>query len=212
MDSLAQTTFSTPDTGAQRNRFVGWSTIVSGVALIIVSEKPYFPASLGLFMFIASLALFLGMFPVAIWLADGTVSRAKSSALAATIAKWIGIAGALIAIATALLVLPRWLPATAAQILETSSLGVVGLWLLAANALAFRARLLNRVLATLGAIAGACFFLSAAIMWVELSVGNLGSAVSTLENIRIFGLYLGDALYIIWTLWLGIWLLMRRKR
>jgi hypothetical protein len=35
--------------------------------------------------------------------------------------------------------------------------------------------------------------------------------VSPLENIRMFGGYLGEAFYIIWALWLGIWLLVRKR-
>lgn len=211
MESLAQTTFAAPDTRAQRRRFVGWTTIASGVALIIVGEKPFFPASFSPFILIASVVLFLGMLPVASWLANGTRARAERSAVAARIAEWTGFVGVFGALATAILALPHWLPAVSAQVLETSSFGVIGAWLLLANVLAFRARLINRVLAILGAIAGLGFILGAAIMWVALIAGDLGSAVSTLEGIRMLGGYLGQGLYIIWALWLGIWLLVRRK-
>lgn len=211
MESLAQTTFAAPDTRAQRRRFVGWTTIASGVALIIVGEKPFFPASLSPFILIASVVLFLGMLPVASWLANGIRARAERSAVAARIAEWTGFVGVFGALATAILALPHWLPAVSAQVLETSSFGVIGAWLLLANMLAFRARLINRVLAILGAIAGLGFILGAAIMWVALIAGDLGSAVSTLEGIRMLGGYLGQGLYIIWALWLGIWLLVRRK-
>lgn len=211
MDSLAQTAFSTPDVRSQRNRFVGWSTIASGVALIIVGEKPYFPASLSLLILSANLVLFLGMIPVAMWLANSTTSRAESSAGAARTAELVGIVGVLVAVVTAMLALPQWLPAIPAQILDTSSLGVIGLWLLVANTLALRTRLFNRVLAVFGAIAGLGWFLAAVVMWVELTIGNLGSLIATLESVRTLGGYVGEALYIIWALWLGIWLLVRRK-
>lgn len=211
MNSLAQTARSSVGALPQRSRFVGWSTIASGIALIIVGEKPYFPTSFMSFILIASLALYLGMIPVAMWLATNTVARAETGATAARAVELVGFAGVLVAIATAILALPRWLPALQAQILETSSLGVIGLWLLIANILAFRARLMNRILAVLGAVAGLGLFLSATIMWVELLTGNLGSLVSTLENLRMYGGYLGEALYLIWALWLGIWLLVRKK-
>jgi hypothetical protein len=211
MDSLAQTAFSAPDARAQRNGFVGWFTIASGVALIIVGEKPYFPASLSLLILSANLVLFLGMIPVAMWLANSTASRAESSAGAARTAEWVGIAGVLVTVVTAILALPQWLPAIPAQILDTSSLGVLGLWLLVVTALALHTRLINRVLAVFGAIAGLGWFLAAVVMWVELTFGNLGSLVSTLESVRTLGGYVGEALYIIWALWLGIWLLARKR-
>lgn len=212
MDSLAQVAYPTATTRLARRRVVGWSAITSGVALVIVGEKPYFPASLSLFLLIASLALFLSMLPVAMWLAKGVAEREGGSAGLARIAQMIGFAGVLVAIATVILALPRWLPAVPAQILETSSLGIIGLWLLLANGQAFGVRLINRVLAVFGAIAGLSLLLAAVIMWVELAFGDLGSLTSTFENIRMLGGYLGEALYLIWALWLGIWLLVRRKR
>lgn len=211
MNSLAHTTPSATLAPPQRRRFVGWSAVASGLALLVVGEKPYFPAELSPLLLVATLALFLGMVPAVMWLAKSTAARVEGSATAARTAAFVGIAGMLIAVVAAILALPRWLPAVPAQILDTSSLGVIGLWLLAANALALRARLTNRVLAVLGALAGVGFFLSAATMWVELIAGNLGSAVTTLESVRLYGSYLGQALYLVWALWLGIWLLVRKR-
>jgi hypothetical protein len=42
MNSLAQTP-SVTIAHPRRNRLVGWSAVASGLALIIVGEKPYFP-------------------------------------------------------------------------------------------------------------------------------------------------------------------------
>lgn len=212
MDSLAQTAYPAATVRPARRRGVGWSAIASGVALLIVGEKPYFPDSFGLFILIASLALFLSMIPVAIWLASGVTERAEGSAGLARAAQIVGVVGILVAVVTAILALPQWLPAVPAQILETSSLGAIGLWLLVANGQAFGVRLINRVLAVFGAIAGLGLLLAAVVMWVELAFGNLGSLTSTLENLRMLGGYLGEAFYIIWALWLGIWLLVRRKQ
>lgn len=212
MDSLAQSAYPAATVRPARRRGVGWSAIASGVALLIVGEKPYFPDSFGLFILIASLALFLSMIPVAIWLASGVTERAEGSAGLARAAQIVGVVGILVAVVTAILALPQWLPAVPAQILETSSLGAIGLWLLVANGQAFGVRLINRVLAVFGAIAGLGLLLAAVVMWVELAFGNLGSLTSTLENLRILGGYLGEAFYIIWALWLGIWLLVRRKQ
>lgn len=212
MDSLAKVAYPTATTRLERRRVVGWSAIVGGVALLIISEKPYFPASMSLFLLIANLALFLGMLPVAMWLASGVAERASGRAGLARIAQIVGFAGVLVAIATAILALPHWLSAVPAQMLETSSLGIIGLWLLLANGQAFGVRLINRVLAVIGAIAGLSLLLAAVIMWVELTFGDLGSLTSTFENIRLLGGYIGEALYLIWALWLGIWLLVRRKR
>lgn len=212
MDSLAQTARSAPVAHSQRRRSVGWSTIASGVALLIATEAPYFPSSLGLVFLGATLLLFLGMIPIAMWLRSSVVARATgASATLSRMAEITGIVGMTISAIVAILVLPHWLPAVQGQVLATSALGVIGLWLLAANILALRLRLFNRVLAALGALAGFGMLLSAVVMWVELGIGNLGGAVSTLENIRMFGVYLGEALYIIWSLWLGIWLLVRKR-
>ena len=211
MESLTQSAQFVPGALRQRSRLVGWSLIASVVALVIVGEKPYFPASLAPLLLLAALVLFLGMVPVARWLASGTTARAERSATVARAAEYIGIGGVTIAIATAVLALPRWLPGLQAQILDTSSLGVIGIWLLIANTLAFRVRLLNRVLAILGALAGVGLLLSAVVMWVVLAAGDMGSLTPTLETIRMLGGYLGQAFYLIWALWLGIWLLVRRK-
>ncbi len=212
MDSLAQTARPTTVGQSQRRRGVGWSAIASGVALAIVGEAPYLPSSLGLLLLGASLVLFLGMIPIALWIHSGVVARdTGSSATLSRVAQIVGIVGMLVAAVVALLLLPRWLPAVQAQILTTSALGVIGLWLLMSNALALRLRLFNRVLAALGMLAGLGMLLSAVVMWVELSASSLGSAVSTLENLRMLGGYLGEALSIIWALWLGIWLLVRKR-
>lgn len=211
MESLAQTHGTAPAAPTQRRKVAGWSLIASAIALVIVGEKPYFPTSFAPVLLIAALVLYLGMVPVARWLASATTARAEMSATTARVAQYIGIGGIVIAIATAILALPRWLPGLQAQILDTSSLGLIGLWLLLANVLAFRARLLNRVLAVLGALAGIGLLLGAAIMWGELAAGDMGGITSTLETIRMLGGYLGQAFYLIWALWLGIWLLVRRK-
>ncbi|HEX9413093.1 MAG TPA: hypothetical protein VF916_06275, partial [Ktedonobacterales bacterium] len=73
------------------------------------------------------------------------------------------------------------------------------------------ARLFNRVLAVLGVLAGLSWLLAAVVMWAELTAGDLGSLTSTLEGVRTFGGYLAEALYLIWALWLGIWLLVRKR-
>lgn len=212
MDSLVQTARLTTVARSQRRRGVGWSAIASGVALIIVGEAPYFPSSLGLVFLGAALVLFLGMIPIAVWIHRGVVARdAGTGATLSRAAEIIGIIGMTISAVIAVLMLPRWLPTVQGQVLTTSALGVIGLWLLVANVLALRLRLFNRVLTALGALAGLGLLVSAIVMWVELSAGNLGGAVSTLENVRMFGAYLGDALYIIWALWLGIWLLTRKR-
>jgi len=211
MNSLAQP-FSATLAQPQHNRFVGWSAIASGVALIIVAQKPYFPPALSLFLLVGTLAFYLGMIPIARWIARGlaaTDSGEQSRIIRAT--EIAGVAGAAVAAATAILALPHWLPAVPAQILDTSALGIIGLWLIAANALALYLRLYNRVLAVVGALAGVGWLLAALIMWVELVAGDLGSLVPTLETIRTLASYIASAFYLIWAMWLGIWLLLRKR-
>jgi hypothetical protein len=211
MNSLAQpssVTLAQP----QRNRFVGWSTIASGVALLIVGEKPYFPPSLSLFLLVSTLAFYLGMIPIARWMARSLAARGSAGqSRVIRAAEMAGVAAAVVAAATAILALPHWLPAVPAQIVDTSALGVIGLWLVVSTALAFRTRLYHRALAIIGALAGVSWLLAALIMWVELLAGDLGSLVPPLETLRTLGGYVGSLFYLIWALWLGIWLL-RRKR
>jgi hypothetical protein len=211
MTSLAQTpsaTISQP----RRNRLVVCSAIASGLALIIVGEKPYFPPSWSLVLLLATLALYLGMIPIARWIATGLTARAGGDEVRGTrAAEIIGVTGAGVAAVTALLALPHWLPTVPAQTLDTSSLGVIGLWLLVANGLALRVHLFNRALALLGLLAGLGWLLAAFIMWADLIIGNAGSLVSALESVRTYGGYVGSALYLIWALWLGIWLLTRKR-
>ena len=212
MNSLVHTTSSTTLSPPRRSRGVGWSSVATGVALIIVGEKPYFPASFSLLILLTTLVLYLGMIPVARWIANGAAARdLGDGARVARAAEVIGITGVLVAAATAALALPRWLPAVPAQVLDTSSLGVIGLWLLVANALALRLRLFNRALAVLGALSGLSWLLAAVIMWAELAAGNLGTLIPTLEAIRMIGGYLAELFYLLWVLWLGIWLLVRKR-
>lgn len=212
MDSPAHTTRSTPVSLLRHSRFVGWSAIASGVAFIIVGEKPYFPPSWSLVLLLATLALYLGMIPIARWTANGVgVHVTGDGAQVTRAAEIAGVTGAGVAAATAILALPHWLPAVAAQILDTSSLGVIGAWLLVSNGLAFRSQLFNLVLAVLGVLAGLGWLLAALIMWIDLITGGMGSLVAALENLRILTGYGGSAFYLLWALWLGIWLLVRKR-
>jgi hypothetical protein len=211
MNSLAQPSSATL-AQPQRNRFVGWSAIASGVALIIVGEKPYFPPSLSLLLLVSTLAFYLSMIPIARWMARSLAERdngEQSRIIRAT--EIAGVAGAGVAAATAILALPHWLPAVPAQILDTSSLGVIGLWLVVSTALALRTRLYNRVLAVVGALAGVGWLLAALIMWVELIASDLGSLTPTLETTRTLAGFAASAFYLIWAVWLGIWLLLRKR-
>jgi len=211
MNSLAQPSSATMS-WLQRNRLVGWFAITSGVALIIVGQKPYFPSSWNLVLLVGTLAFYLGMIPIIRWMAWGLAARETGDvSRVIRIAEIAGLAGAGVAAITALLALPRWLPAVPAQILDTSALGVIGLWLVVANTLALRVRLYNRVLAILGALAGVGWLLAAVTMWFELMAGNLGSLVSALELFRELGGFVASALYLIWAVWLGIWLLLRQR-
>ena len=222
MNSLAHTTPSATLAVVQHSRFVGWSAIASGVALVVVGEKPYFPASLTLLMLLAALVFYLGMLPIAMWIAAELAARDTGHGApeaegttepgAFRVAEIVGISGVVVAVATALFALPHWLPVVSAQILDTSALGVIGIWLLASNVLALGARLYNPVLAVLGILAGLGWLLAAVVMWVELAAGDLGGLTSTLEGGRMIGGYFAEALYLIWALWLGIWLLVRKRR
>jgi hypothetical protein len=167
---------------------------------------------LSLALLLATLACYLGMIPTARWIAKGLAARKGGNGVRVIrAAAVIGVAGAVVAAATATFALPRWLPAVPAQILDTSSLGVIGLWLIIVNVLAFRVRLVNRVLAVLGALAGLSWLLAAVVMWAELTAGDLGSLISTLESLRTYGGYLAMLFYLVWALWLGIWLLARKR-
>ena len=211
MNSVAQTS-TTSIAQPRRNRLAGWSAIASGLALLIAGEKPYFPSSLSLVLLVSALAFYLGMIPIARWIARGLAERENGDRVRVIRAAEIaGVAGAAIAALTAILALPHWLSAVPAQILDTSALGVIGLWLVVSSVLAFRARLYNRALAIIGALAGVSWLLAAVIMWIELIAGTLGSLVSAIETVRLLGGYLGSAFYLIWAVWLGIWLLVRKR-
>jgi len=211
MNSVAQTS-TTSIAQPRRNRLAGWSAIASGLALLIAGEKPYFPSSLSLVLLVSALAFYLGMIPIARWIARGLAERDNGDRVRVIRAAEIaGVAGAAVAALTAILALPHWLSAVPAQVLDTSALGVIGLWLGVSSVLAFRARLYNRALAIIGALAGVSWLLAAIIMWIELIAGTLGSLVSAIETVRLLGGYLGSAFYLIWAVWLGIWLLIRKR-
>src|SRR5258708_35840868 len=173
MNSLVHTTSSTTLSPPRRSRGVGWSSVATGVALIIVGETPYFPASFSLLILLTTLVLYLGMIPVARWIANGAAARdLGDGARVARAAEVIGITGVLVAAATAALALPRWLPAVPAQVLDTSSLVGIGLWLLLAHALALPLRLFNHALAGLSALSRMSSLLAPVILWARFLPGN----------------------------------------
>jgi hypothetical protein len=211
MNSLAPTPFASL-ARPRRSRLVGWSAIASGLALIIVGEQPYFPPSLRLVLLLGTFVLYLGMIPIARWIPHGQAVRESGDGGRLTpAAEIIGVTGAVVATATALVALPHWLPVVPAQILDTSSRGVIGLWLLVANVSAFRVRLFNRALAVLGFLAGLSWLLTAIVMWAELLTSAPGNLVPVQENVRTLTGYVGSAFYLIWGVWLGIWLLTRKR-
>ncbi|HEV2238489.1 MAG TPA: hypothetical protein VGR57_17660 [Ktedonobacterales bacterium] len=193
---------------------VGWVLIASGLALIIAGEAPFVPASLDWLVLFTTLLVFLGMIPVARWLADGQPAHDGGTALgAARGMAGVGIAGMGAVSAAAVVATLGLLPVVPAAILDTSARGVVGLWLLVANAQALGARRFNRALAVVGALAGLSWLLAALAMWLELAIGAPGSLLTTLETIRhAGGDFFAELGYLLWALWLGIWLLLRRKR
>jgi hypothetical protein len=196
---------------------VGWVTIASGLALVIAGEAPYAPSSLDWLVLSTTLLVFLGMIPVVRWLANGQASgqTARDDGAGPGAARFVSIVGTVGVVAVSAAAVGAtlgWLPVVPAAILDTSARGIVGLWLLVANGLALRARRFNRVLAVIGALAGLCWLVGALGMWLELAVGAPGSLLATLETIRQFGGGLAEPGYLIWALWLGIWLLLRRER
>jgi hypothetical protein len=88
---------------------------------------------------------------------------------------------------------------------------VIGLWLVLANAAGFRTRLINRALAVFGMFGGLAWLVAAIVMWIERFGGDLGSLTQALEGIRSIGGYGALAMYLLWALWFGIWLLVRKR-
>ncbi len=190
--------------------YAGWSALASGgfaiATIVALALAPLLDEGVGDALMLAlALVLFLGMIPVAVWLSRSAAS-APGVARAAAL---VGIAGVLGSVAKALLVMLHALPMVSAQILETSALGAIGLWLLVADPLALRSRSLSRALAILGVVAGLGWFLPAAIMWLDLTLGDLGGLTPALEAIRMIGGILAELVYIIWALWLGVRLVRR---
>lgn len=191
--------------------YAGWSALASGGSAIAtiaaLALAPLLDEGVANALMLAlALVLFVGMIPVAVWLVRGAPVRLAGVAVAAGV---VGIAGVLGSVAKALLVMPHALPMVPAQILETSALGAIGLWLLVADPLALRSRSLSRALAILGIVAGLGWLLPAMIMWLDLTLGDLGGLTPVLEAIRTFGGMLAELLYTIWALWLGVRLVRR---
>jgi hypothetical protein len=198
----------TPTAGS---RYAGWSALASGgstiAAIVALVVGPLLDdRAASALILILALVLFLGMIPIAMWLARSAAANQAGVAVAVGV---IGVAGVLGSIAKALLVMPNAIPAVPAQILETSALGAIGLWLIVADPLALRSRSLGSALAILGIVAGLGWFLPAAIMWLDLTLGDLGSLTPVLEAIRTIGGMLAELLYTIWALWLGVRLVRR---
>lgn len=208
MNSVTQTVPFASLASSRLGRLAGRLAIASGIAVVLLTVQIYVPASFDLLFLLITLVFFLGMVPTVVWIASGLAARDQGNV--PRVAEMIGLTGVAIAVATAIFALPQWLPAVAAQILATSALGVIGLWLTIANVLGFRSRLLNRVLAALGILAGLAWLAVALTMWVELLAGDLGSLTAILEGVRSTGSYVALAFYLVWALWMGIWLVRKR--
>jgi hypothetical protein len=209
MNSLAQSTSTTGRAAPRSGRIAGGLAILSGIALVLLSQQMYLPSSFDLLFFLFTLVYLLGLIPAIQWMArrlaaHDTVNGSRG-------AEFVGLAGVAVAVATAALALPRWLSPVPAQILTTSALGVIGLWFVLANGASFRTRLINRALAVIGVLGGLAWLVVAIVMWIELVSGDLGGLTQALEGIRSIGDYVALAMYLIWALWLGIWLLVRKR-
>lgn len=209
MNSLAQSTSTTGQPIPRSGRIAGGSAILSGIALVLLSEQMYLPSSFDLLFFLFTLVFLLGLIPAIRWM--GQWLAAHDTGNGSRVAEFVGLAGVAVAIATAAVALPHWLSPVPAQILTTSALGVIGLWLVLANGASFRTRLINRALAVFGVLGGLAWPVAAIVMWIELASGDLGGLTQALEGIRSIGGYVALAVYLIWTLWLGIWLLVRKR-
>ena len=63
----------------------------------------------------------------------------------------------------------------------------------------------------IGVVAGVIWLLVAVVMWTELMTSASGSAVAALETFRALGGYIASGFYLIWAVWLGVWLLVRKR-
>jgi hypothetical protein len=190
-------------------RFAGWSAIACGVATVVALvlaftlNPPLSPVGAALAL-TPQLVFYLAMIPIALWLWGAT--RASAPTLAG-----IAITGAIVGVAATVLVtaLPNALFAVTEQIIATTALGAVGVWLILAGVLGRSRDALGRALAAMGMIIGLGWLLPALIMYLDLAVGAVGGLTVVLEGIRGYGGDLSQLLYTIWAIWLGIRLLRR---
>lgn len=190
-------------------RFAGWSALVCGVATVVALvlaftlRPPLSPTGAALVL-TPQLVFYLGMIPVALWLWGATRTSAPTFAGIAITCAIVGVAGTVFVTA-----LPNVLFAVTEQIIATTMLGAMGLWLILAGALGRSRDALGRALAVMGVIIGLGWLLPALIMYLDLAVGAVGGLTAVLEGIRNYGGYLSQLLYTIWAIWLGIRLLRR---
>ena len=150
------------------SRFVGWSAILSGIVdlvgtvflilffaleapQILQSGEPSTPPLFGTLNDATFVLVALFLVPVA--LALHARERAPAPALS-WITLAIGLASLLAIATTQVLYVPRLLSSVQQSPLLTTSLGTMGLWLLLANALAWRGGTLPRGLSGLGIAVG----------------------------------------------------------
>ena len=99
MNSLAQSTSTTGQPIPRSGRIAGGSAILSGIALVLLSEQMYLPSSFDLLFFLFTLVFLLGLIPAIRWM--GQWLAAHDTGNGSRVAEFVGLAGVAVAIATA---------------------------------------------------------------------------------------------------------------
>jgi hypothetical protein len=189
-------------------RYRGWAAILTAVAtlLMLITAIVSSIVNLGPTFNLLVIA-FMGLILV-VALALHLVLRSQAPVLGPA-AAGVGILGALLtAIAHVLQLTDTLTDARFNTLGEGFGPGAIGIWLLLANYLALRGRVLPTWLAWVGLVAGAGYLMSGAgaLIGGPMTVGE--GPQNPLSSVGPLGIFI---VYPVWAIWLGRWMLRQSR-
>ncbi len=189
-------------------RYRGWAAILTAVATLLMLIAAIVSSSVNLGQTFSLLVIALMGLILVVVLALHLVLRSQSPVLSPAAAA-VGILGALItAIAHVLQMTDTLTNAQSYALGEGIGPGAIGIWLLLANFLALRGRVVPTWLAWVGLVAGAGYLMSGVGALIGGPVTVDEGPQNPLSSVGPLGIFI---VYPVWAIWLGRWMLKQSR-